>query len=927
MSLHLLIHNYNNDTNLLPNLYNLSANSMHDGSTLFETKNSLVCGEWYDDLISWIKEHNGVTYPEIYQAFWASNIKATANCDIPNGTSFYMLPKIQLWKANNKNLDGITLVSTLYDGGRENNGYGATITFKGMAYKLSENNTEDQYYLITFGFSNNSQQVYDPPLFFYNGYAKSISLLQANKITERYDSNIQLSSITPQTDVKLNVTQPTAEETYLKITKNGKEIGTLDLNKKGNQLDVGSVGFNDVINMTKTAKPTGEPSQPAQPAQPAQPVEPKYYNLPKIEHVTFNPTKVEFGKNTTVNVTVEDGYKINMLTFECDNQNTGLPIFKTEYKDGTIIFDLTKIDSTKADYIIKNMYTPNDVGLAVRYAKLDNKLAHGKLYQLNSNTSLYDIEVTKFDLDKTYDLQVKANGYSFSNISLTGGVYDDPIGTVTGDKIKIVPSDFSTEGITDGDTLTLDGTETQIQTIQYANIKSDEPNPNYTINYQKVEVGKSYNIIITAKDNYEFYVKNGSSLADKAYIILNKTQRPLLISSDRKTLSYSQPITISNTNDIIVHADTLKIKLDDSDRTKIPIELNLTHCKANITYLLSMGDGILNGEHDVKTTTITLTADIGYIFDKNVTYYNYAPELGRYVSNTAKATHTGTISFDMCAGSASDYNKNVQGEHPSITAVASAEQQPITTGLDSIHLYNMRNGELDNLSNQLIDYQKSSGDVDTYDYTNFINQIYRLPFAIPSSIQTTVTKVACGLVNLSVETHKLTKESYDIDVGTIDCTGVNKNSIDYNTLQCTLILPFIPSINLSINDIVDNKLTITYRINLLNGMCTLVINNDTGNIYTSNISVATNLQIYGSYEDKDVGSLHSVLNNQIRQAYLIISSNTPIDNLECYPCSDHGKLKDYHGLTKTSNTKLNFATTLTERNDIINQLENGVYIK
>ena len=919
MSLHLLIHNYNDENVLLPNLYNLTANSMHDGSTLFQTQNSLVCGLWYDDLIDWIKQHNGVTYPEIYQAFWASNLKVTANCDIPNGTSFYNLPKIDLWKANNKNLDGITFVSTLYNGGRENNGYGATIKFKGMAYKLSDDNTEDQYYLLTFGFSDNSQKVYDPPLFYYNGYAKFISLLQANKISERYDSNLQISSITPQTDVKLNVTKTTPEETYLKVTKNGKEIGTLDLNKIGNQLDIGSVDFNDVINMTKTAKPAGEPSQP---------VEPKYYNLPTVEHVTFNPTKVKFGEKTTVNVTVEQGYKINYLTFECDNTNTGVPIFKTEYKDGTIIFDLAKIDSTKVDYIIKNMYVGNDVGLAVEYAKLDNKLAHGKLYQLNQNTGLYEIEVTKFDLAKTYDLQVKADGYSYSNISLTGGVYDEQIGTVTGDKIKITPSDFSNENITDGDTLTLDGTETQIQTIEYATIKSDETNPNYSINYQKVEVGKSYNIIITAKDNYEFYEKHdGSSVADKAYIILNKTQRPLLISSDRKTLTYSQPITISNTNDIIVHAETLKIKLDDSERTKIPIELNLTHCKANITYLLSMGDGIINGQHDLKTTTITLTAELGYIFDKDVTYFNYAPELGRYVSNTAKATHTGTISFDMYAGSSNDYNKNVQGEHPSITAVASAEQQPITTGLDSIHLYNMRNGELDNLSNQLINYQKTSGDVDTYDYTSFINQIYRIPFAIPSSIQTTVTKVACGLVNLSVTTTKLTKESYDLDVGTIDCTGVNKNSLDYNSLQCTLILPFVPSINLSINDIVDNKLTITYRINLLNGMCTLVINNDTGNIYTSNVSVATNLQIYGSYEDKDVGSLHSILNNQIRQAYLIITSNKPIDNLECYPCNDHGKLKDYHGLTKTSNTKLDFATTLTERNDIINQLENGVYIK
>ena len=110
-------------------------------------------------------------------------------------------------------------------------------------------------------------------------------------------------------------------------------------------------------------------------------------------------------------------------------------------------------------------------------------------------------------------------------------------------------------------------------------------------------------------------------------------------------------------------------------------------------------------------------------------------------------------------------------------------------------------------------------------------------------------------------------------------------------------------------------------------MCTIVINNDTGNIYTGNISIATNLQIFGSYEDKDIGNLNSVLNNKVRQAYLVISSNKPISNLNCYPCNDHGTLKNYHGLTKTTNTTVNIGGTINEVNDIISQLEKGVIIK
>ena len=239
----------------------------------------------------------------------------------------------------------------------------------------------------------------------------------------------------------------------------------------------------------------------------------------------------------------------------------------------------------------------------------------------------------------------------------------------------------------------------------------------------------------------------------------------------------------------------------------------------------------------------------------------------------------------------------------------------------------MTNSELDDLSNKLINYIKAGPEIATYDYTRFINQVYRLPFTLPSFMLTDTTKVECGLVNLSINTHELTKETYEINVGTIDCLGLNKNSLDYNSLECNLILPYVPSIKLSINDLIDNKLKITYRINLLNGMCTIVIDNDTGNIYTGNISVATNLQIFGSYEDKDIGNLNSVLNNKVRQAYLIISSNKPINNLTCYPCNDHGTLKNYHGLTKTTNTSINIGGTINEVNDIISQLEKGVIIK
>lgn len=464
----------------------------------------------------------------------------------------------------------------------------------------------------------------------------------------------------------------------------------------------------------------------------------------------------------------------------------------------------------------------------------------------------------------------------------------------------------------------------QVQT--YAEINSTLDGA--SLNLSRLPVGKSSTLTITADDKHVLDVDSKNENFADAYYKIGENGQPQyrFMFDDNTHKSASCLITPSDTSVITVSCVTKWSNQPEEQRKQVPIKLTLTNCNTNTSSLPENTYEEFENGHVIEKT-ITLTADDGYIFDKDVIYYFYDFNTASYAKDTVKATNKNTISFTMHAGAFDDLK--YQAQKPEIIAVANPEKEPVSTGLDSIHIYHMRNAELDNLSNKLISYFKttSSGDseLQDYDYTRFINQVYRLPFSIPSNIEVDTTKVSAGLFNLNMNTKAIKLDHYDIDIGTIKIDS--KDATSYNAIKATLYLPFINSVQLDINDIIGHTISITYRINLLNGVNTLIVENENGLIHNQNVNVATNLQLFGAYYDKNVGSLNSVLNNNLRQAYIVIERKTPITNLLTYPTNEHGLVSDYKGLTKFVNTQLHIDATFQEKQEILAQLEQGVNIK
>ena len=425
-----------------------------------------------------------------------------------------------------------------------------------------------------------------------------------------------------------------------------------------------------------------------------------------------------------------------------------------------------------------------------------------------------------------------------------------------------------------------------------------------------VKLGEYTNIYLNLDDHYTWNDNQGKGLILNDGTVLGSWNGKNTFGLNLE--KYLDPEQLQS-----AHWDLNYTKTDFSDEhnQQIPLELDLVHCKSDTNSIL-----------ENSSKTVTLTAYDGYIFDDDVIYYYYDEEGSYYAKLTKKANKQNTISFEIAVGSYHDYQQEVSYENdlPSIKAVAT-KPDAIPTGTKAIHIYNMSDGEINTTMNSLVEKFGQNGP-ETVDFTNFINQIYRIPFNVPNDLTENVDKIEVGKYSVDVKTKQVNQDKLIIDGGSISVEPHYKNSNDYSPIECILYLPFTKEVNLNINDIINHTINIKYNIDLLSGATTIIVSNENNEIYTGQFNISTSLEFYGLYEDKVVNRLNSTYINDILQAYIKLIYNKPIENLVSYETMEHGVLKDYHGFTKISNIDLQGTYNYNESTEIIELLKQGVFI-
>ena len=436
-----------------------------------------------------------------------------------------------------------------------------------------------------------------------------------------------------------------------------------------------------------------------------------------------------------------------------------------------------------------------------------------------------------------------------------------------------------------------------------------------------VQLGKYYNFGIVLDSHYSFLDDKGKGL-----VLKNDDGTTTNLSGWNGTSALGVHFENYTTADQLKNAywdiNIQKIDHSDEHEKQVPIQLELVHGTADKTSIL-----------ENSTDTITLIADNGYIFDNDIIYYSYDINYGIYRKFTEKANKQNIIKIDITTSSYYDYNtsKNepvTSGVKPYIKAVATSPTVK-PTGTQSINLYSMSDGELNTFMNSvLLQFNSTQNGTQTSlaNFLDFVNQVYRIPLNIPNDLLTPVNKVHTGKWNINVNTNQITQDHFSINFDPIKVTPHYKNANDYNSITVSLIIPFAKEVELNINDVMNNTIKITYNIDLLQGKTTIIVNNDTGTIYTNQIDISTQLEFYGLYYDKTIGGLNSTYINNVLQPYISISYHKPITNLISYSTNENGMLKDYNGFVRVSHGTLMGNMNDTEYDEIMNLLYGGIKI-
>lgn len=909
--------NHINDIDGIPTFWGLK-------SKLNEYQNDkqggyIVNGVWYD-LNDYYKKVSG---HDINDNSWTSQLQLLYMFSAT--TSNYTLPIAYLsvydtqqqadnYDVNNAHYSLYKIIDKTYNE-KPNYGQNIFLTSPINMYdlKLGENKT----YYLRIDIGNPTSTVYNYPFVNYN-HQPFNSYLDTKK-THIYDNINDITCAVTNSINGIAYTGSSTTDVYFDIDVSGK-TSAMKFNTNNKNYRTNYINYNEyyVISPHDSSKPIINQAT-------------INVNSGNFELVTPISNKIDAGKQLLIQAVPNKTYLIDFdnTIVKYTDVNGNITNYKFNKNSNSKFYN--RKDGSGQNGVYAHIDSVDvgtyDITIVVKHGYINIDYSQTPHTWLTNNNQ----KITQLLIDTDYTLKVaSADNWSSTNVELDGGMYDGNMfhgnnQAKTGDTVTVLDSDLINNDVFMYG-LALKATETQNVVQTYAEINSTLDGA--SLNLSRLPVGKSTNLTITADDNHVLGVySNNQNFADAFYKISENGQPQYRFRFDDTThKSASCTITPSDTSVITVSCITKWSNQPETQRKQVPIILTLTHCKSNTSSLPENTEEEFENNHVIEKT-ITLTADDGYIFDKDVIYYDYDLNTNSYFKDTAKATNKNTISFTMLVGAYDDLER--QAHKPKIIAVANPEKEDVSSGLDSIHIYHMRNAELDNLSNKLISYFETTANGDTeiqdYDYTRFINQVYRLPFSIPSSVEVDTTKVSAGLFNLNMNTKTIKVDHYDIDIGTIKIDS--KDATSYNAIKATLYLPFINSVQLDINDIIGHTISITYRINLLNGMNTLIVENEIGLIYNQNVNVATNLQLFGAYYDKNVGSLNSVLNNNLRQAYIVIERKTPITNLLTYPTNEHGLVSDYKGLTKFANTQLHLDATFQEKQEILAQLEQGVNIK
>ena len=298
---------------------------------------------------------------------------------------------------------------------------------------------------------------------------------------------------------------------------------------------------------------------------------------------------------------------------------------------------------------------------------------------------------------------------------------------------------------------------------------------------------------------------------------------------------------------------------------------------------------------------------------------NFINDLGNTVfqdGTISEDKQTGIVTFELTTGAT----------NLTVYANADAMQPPTIKNYGAINVYIVTLENLDEFSKKR--FFKPTGENDTgttYSEVNlgeYVNRIKRIFATVPVGGDDVLK---CGNYNTSIKVKYPESDVMILDFGNVELTGANGNNEDFNA-QIQMFIPCRGVVSID-SKYIGKTINLSIKVNVITGDAVALLSCDGVTFQLESFSLSRDV-IYRLGTDLNVVGGEQ-WNEQILyglEPYVLITENLTV-NVPVNNTQENVTVKDVTGFAQFENVNLNAANLLVdEYNDIVNQLETGVYL-
>ena len=339
--------------------------------------------------------------------------------------------------------------------------------------------------------------------------------------------------------------------------------------------------------------------------------------------------------------------------------------------------------------------------------------------------------------------------------------------------------------------------------------------------------------------------------------------------------------------------------------THYTVQLDLLNCTADKPTVSTVNEG--------DSYTVNFTANDGYVFNEQP-----------YVQIGSETKYADAVDPSHASLTITNITQN-------LTIIAHAtEPQPVepTEELPFVNIYNPTQAQLVDAANALFMNFDTGNVVDINPYIVSIHKVF-----VPVSTDEAFQPIKFGKYNTQVNSKVVNQKVSRVSCGKVIVPELYHNALDYSPFTTVRIwLPFLGFYDLSIDELSNKEIELTYAIDLVNGKALAEISNDDGVIYRF-VGTAYAQEPYHteSLNNMSTAYINGAYNMADFTPYLLIErpinrtpSNNDLEGLPTYKVVTIGDMKGYLRCRKVFATDM--IATEAEKNEIEALLRDGVLV-